>query len=66
MQPTTISANRNGTFQWRMLIILTLLRKTLHPVGSSLTGFSVTASTVEDVFYFLRSDGLVQKVSIET
>ena len=28
-------------------------------------GFSVTASPVEDVFYFLGSDGLVKKVAIE-
>jgi hypothetical protein len=28
-------------------------------------GFSVTASPVEDAFYFLRSDGLVQKIAIE-
>jgi DNA-binding beta-propeller fold protein YncE len=32
--------------------------------GFSAPGFSVAASPVEDVFYFLRSDGLVQKIAI--
>ncbi|MGH7549795.1 MAG: hypothetical protein ACREK3_03470 [Gemmatimonadota bacterium] len=36
----------------------------IPPLGC-ICGFSVTASPVEDVFYFLRSDGLVQKIAIE-
>ena len=43
---------------------LDLPRHAIPGLGG-LAGFSVTPSPVEDVFYFLRSDGLIQKVAIE-
>jgi WD40 repeat protein len=65
----TLLSGRYVAFEWGggAYFIDTELDLPLYsipPLGC-FCGFSVTASTVEDVFYFLRSDGLVQKVAIE-
>lgn len=65
----TLRSGRFVAFEWHGGAIfidteLDLPRHSIPGLGG-LTGFSVTASTVEDVFYFLRSDGLIQKVAIE-
>lgn len=65
----TIRSGRFVAFEWGggayfVDTELHLPRYATPLVGSN-SGFSVSASPIEDIFYFLRPDGLIQKVTID-
>ena len=65
----TIRSGRYVAFEWNggayfIDTELDLPRYATQLPGSNV-GFSVSASPIEDVFYFLRSDGLIQKLTID-